>query len=85
MFERFDFLDMYVLKAGQRPCLRVTSRILRAGGAQQALFTREPRANHSNCFDQLQCLHDRRSPEICSKFSSDISYFFTFLTLSTFE
>ena len=44
MFEQFDFLDMYVLRAGQRPCLRVTSRIPRASGAQQALFTPEPRA-----------------------------------------
>ena len=44
MFEQFDFLDLYVLKAGQRPCLRVRSRIPRAGGAQPALFTPEPRA-----------------------------------------
>ena len=45
MFEQFDFLDLYVLKAGQQPCLRVTIRIPGAGGAQQALFTPEPRAN----------------------------------------
>ena len=47
MFEQFDFLDLYVLKAGQRPCLRVRSRIPRAGGAPRAFVyaraeSREP-------------------------------------------
>lgn len=79
MFEQFDFLDPYVLKAGQRPCLRVRSRIPRAGGAPRAFVY--ARADRSNCVTQLQCLPDRRSPEICPNFSSNISYFFTFPTL----